>query len=128
MYMLWKDRYLRWNPKDYQGVNETSMPPSDIWKPDIVLLNALDEDPYMTNLGELDELWWVLALDEMGSLLTWYAYALMDIFECISFTLLVCRRRVILGGGGEEVNYRTSIASRELRCPVFPMISKKSFI
>ena len=52
MYMSWKDRYLRWNASEYQGVDEMSMPPSDIWKPDIVLLNALDEDSYMTNLGE----------------------------------------------------------------------------
>merc|ERR1712183_1002452 len=52
MVMSWKDRYLKWNPDKYNQVDQISMPPSDIWRPDIVVLNVLDDSSYQTNLDE----------------------------------------------------------------------------
>nr|XP_046229135.1 neuronal acetylcholine receptor subunit alpha-3 isoform X1 [Scatophagus argus] len=36
---IWNDYKLRWNPKDYGGVEFIRVPSSRIWKPDIVLYN-----------------------------------------------------------------------------------------
>lgn len=36
---IWNDYKLKWNPKDYGGVEFIRVPSSRIWKPDIVLYN-----------------------------------------------------------------------------------------
>uniref|UniRef100_UPI0037E928B1 neuronal acetylcholine receptor subunit alpha-3 n=1 Tax=Semicossyphus pulcher TaxID=241346 RepID=UPI0037E928B1 len=36
---IWNDYKLRWNPKDYSGVEFIRVPSNRIWKPDIVLYN-----------------------------------------------------------------------------------------
>ena len=35
----WRDEVLVWKPKDYGGVEEIHLPPSMIWRPDIILHN-----------------------------------------------------------------------------------------
>ncbi|XP_060895341.1 neuronal acetylcholine receptor subunit alpha-3 isoform X2 [Labrus mixtus] len=37
--VIWNDYKLRWNPKDYAGVEFIRVPSNRIWKPDIVLYN-----------------------------------------------------------------------------------------
>lgn len=39
VFQIWNDYKLRWNPKDYAGVEFIRVPSSRIWKPDIVLYN-----------------------------------------------------------------------------------------
>jgi len=35
----WDDDYLVWNPDDYDGVNRLTLPPTQIWRPDIGIDN-----------------------------------------------------------------------------------------
>ncbi|XP_042146353.1 neuronal acetylcholine receptor subunit alpha-7-like [Ixodes scapularis] len=39
----WIDVNLRWDPKLYGGVQEVRIPPSKIWKPDVLMYNSADE-------------------------------------------------------------------------------------
>ena len=36
---FWQSDLMRWNPKDWGGVNQLNMQAKDVWKPDIVLYN-----------------------------------------------------------------------------------------
>ncbi|CAD5118370.1 DgyrCDS7081 [Dimorphilus gyrociliatus] len=38
----WYDIFLKWDPKEYNGVETVRIPSSDIWTPDIVLYNYAD--------------------------------------------------------------------------------------
>uniref|UniRef100_A0A3Q2YG73 Cholinergic receptor nicotinic alpha 3 subunit n=1 Tax=Hippocampus comes TaxID=109280 RepID=A0A3Q2YG73_HIPCM len=38
-YTIWNDYKLKWNPKDFGGVESIRVPSNRIWKPDIVLYN-----------------------------------------------------------------------------------------
>ncbi|XP_035665568.1 neuronal acetylcholine receptor subunit alpha-10-like [Branchiostoma floridae] len=42
MRLYWKDEFLNWNVSDYGGLQKTSFPSSEIWRPDIFLLNTVD--------------------------------------------------------------------------------------
>ncbi|XP_066273585.1 neuronal acetylcholine receptor subunit alpha-7-like isoform X1 [Branchiostoma lanceolatum] len=42
MRLYWKDEFLTWNSSDYGGLHKTSIPSSEIWRPDIFLLNTVD--------------------------------------------------------------------------------------
>ncbi|KAM7310047.1 neuronal acetylcholine receptor subunit alpha-7-like [Ixodes scapularis] len=49
----WIDVNLRWDPKLYGGVQEVRIPPSKIWKPDVLMYNSADEKfdgTYPTNV------------------------------------------------------------------------------
>eukprot|EP00918_Siedleckia_nematoides_P099376 GHVU01217396.1.p1 GENE.GHVU01217396.1~~GHVU01217396.1.p1 ORF type:complete len:239 (-),score=26.35 GHVU01217396.1:653-1369(-) len=37
---LWTDSILKWNPKDFAGVDHVRLPINQIWKPDITLYNG----------------------------------------------------------------------------------------
>ena len=39
VFQVWNDYKLRWNPKDFGGVEFIRVPSNRIWKPDIVLYN-----------------------------------------------------------------------------------------
>lgn len=39
LYQIWNDYKLKWNPKDFGGVEFIRVPSNRIWKPDIVLYN-----------------------------------------------------------------------------------------
>ncbi|XP_033627222.1 neuronal acetylcholine receptor subunit alpha-4-like [Asterias rubens] len=38
----WVDRYLTWDPEDYDGITSLHIPSSQIWRPDILLYNNAD--------------------------------------------------------------------------------------
>jgi len=40
LWMTWTDSRLSWNPEDYGGINQTHVPPSQLWTPDIEVYNA----------------------------------------------------------------------------------------
>ncbi|XP_064461455.1 neuronal acetylcholine receptor subunit alpha-7-like isoform X2 [Ornithodoros turicata] len=49
----WVDVNLRWDPKQYGGVRDLRIPPSKIWKPDVLMYNSADEKfdgTYHTNV------------------------------------------------------------------------------
>ncbi|PFX27406.1 Neuronal acetylcholine receptor subunit alpha-7 [Stylophora pistillata] len=40
----WNNPQLRWDPKKYNGIKEIHIQPSDVWVPDILLYNNVDEE------------------------------------------------------------------------------------
>ena len=40
----WNDEFLRWDPEDFQNLTWMALPSSEIWLPDIALINS--PDPY----------------------------------------------------------------------------------
>lgn len=38
-FQRWIDEYLKWNPKEYGGVDQIWIPAIDIWTPDIFINN-----------------------------------------------------------------------------------------
>ncbi|NP_001166024.1 nicotinic acetylcholine receptor alpha 10 subunit precursor [Nasonia vitripennis] len=38
----WMDEFLTWNPKDFDGINETRVESAKIWTPDLALYNSAD--------------------------------------------------------------------------------------
>jgi nicotinic acetylcholine receptor len=47
-YQSWTDSKLRWNPRDYGGVDVLYVPSEMIWLPDIVLYNNADGNYQVT--------------------------------------------------------------------------------
>uniref|UniRef100_A0A914X1R2 Uncharacterized protein n=1 Tax=Plectus sambesii TaxID=2011161 RepID=A0A914X1R2_9BILA len=45
--LRWRDAYLTWDPQSYDNVLRTTFMASDIWVPDITVLNQMDELKYM---------------------------------------------------------------------------------
>ena len=43
LYHFWTDRFLTWNPKDYDNISSIPINVADIWTPDILLYNSVDE-------------------------------------------------------------------------------------
>lgn len=48
--MEWKDEKLRWEPKEYGGIEEIYVPSEIIWLPDIILYNNADGDYHITTM------------------------------------------------------------------------------
>ncbi|KYN32882.1 Neuronal acetylcholine receptor subunit alpha-7, partial [Trachymyrmex septentrionalis] len=49
----WNDVNMRWNVSDYGGVRDLRIPPSRLWKPDVLMYNSADEGfdgTYPTNV------------------------------------------------------------------------------
>ncbi|KAH9514892.1 hypothetical protein Btru_021278 [Bulinus truncatus] len=42
--MSWIDTDLRWDPEDYGGLRNASLPYDDMWHPEIILTNSADKD------------------------------------------------------------------------------------
>ncbi|XP_055931601.1 neuronal acetylcholine receptor subunit alpha-5-like [Argiope bruennichi] len=41
MYLMWwDDPHFIWNPADYDGLDELSLPPTEVWRPDVALFSA----------------------------------------------------------------------------------------
>ncbi|GBL87176.1 Acetylcholine receptor subunit alpha-L1 [Araneus ventricosus] len=38
--MWWDDPHFTWNPADYDGLNELSLAPTEVWRPDVALFTA----------------------------------------------------------------------------------------
>ncbi|XP_064621048.1 neuronal acetylcholine receptor subunit alpha-10-like [Lineus longissimus] len=43
VYQDWKDYNLNWDPRDYEGINKTVIPATDLWLPDVYIFNNADE-------------------------------------------------------------------------------------
>ncbi|CAJ0594165.1 unnamed protein product [Cylicocyclus nassatus] len=41
--MSWRDQYLTWDPAKYANIREVRLPITNIWKPDVLLYNSVDE-------------------------------------------------------------------------------------
>ncbi|VDO26823.1 unnamed protein product, partial [Haemonchus placei] len=41
--MSWVDHYLTWDPSEYGNIKEVRLPISNIWKPDVLLYNSVDQ-------------------------------------------------------------------------------------
>ncbi|KAK6043202.1 hypothetical protein COOONC_19292 [Cooperia oncophora] len=39
----WVDHYLTWDPSEYGNIREVRLPISNIWKPDVLLYNSVDQ-------------------------------------------------------------------------------------
>ncbi|XP_046437588.1 neuronal acetylcholine receptor subunit alpha-7-like isoform X2 [Daphnia pulex] len=51
--MDWNDYNLRWNSSEFGGVKDLRIPPTRIWKPDVLMYNSADEEfdsTYQTNV------------------------------------------------------------------------------
>ncbi|XP_071815459.1 neuronal acetylcholine receptor subunit alpha-10-like [Apostichopus japonicus] len=48
----WTDELLRWDPNDYDGVDEITFSPSQIWFPDITLYERVGVGRALTNVNE----------------------------------------------------------------------------
>ena len=42
----WTDSNMRWDESEYGGVKDIRVPPSSLWKPDILMYNRLDLNFY----------------------------------------------------------------------------------
>ncbi|CAC5384670.1 CHRNN [Mytilus coruscus] len=74
----WKDNSLKWNETLYSGLNRLLIPLSDIWKPDIVLINLMEDKMMFESKGEV-------LLDSKG-IVSWSAYLNLDTFCRIDTT------------------------------------------
>ncbi|XP_068677823.1 neuronal acetylcholine receptor subunit alpha-10-like [Montipora foliosa] len=43
----WKNSFMKWNPEDYGGIKEIHVSPEDVWVPDTLLYNNIDEEEHM---------------------------------------------------------------------------------
>uniref|UniRef100_A0A8R1DW83 Uncharacterized protein n=1 Tax=Caenorhabditis japonica TaxID=281687 RepID=A0A8R1DW83_CAEJA len=41
--MSWVDHYLTWDPSEYGNIREVRLPINNIWKPDVLLYNSVDQ-------------------------------------------------------------------------------------
>ena len=46
--MSWVDTHLRWDPREYNGIEKLHIPAKKIWLPDIVLNNNAAGKPQVT--------------------------------------------------------------------------------
>ncbi|XP_070568560.1 neuronal acetylcholine receptor subunit alpha-10-like isoform X3 [Ptychodera flava] len=47
----WMDEMMRWNPLEYDGIDQIRIPSSDLWMPDITLYNNADTGGYSKGNG-----------------------------------------------------------------------------
>ena len=38
-FQMWQDEFLSWNPSEWNGIQELVVPPSEVWLPDIAVIN-----------------------------------------------------------------------------------------
>ncbi|CAH1788001.1 unnamed protein product, partial [Owenia fusiformis] len=46
----WRDEFLTWNPADYNGIDELTIPSGNIWIPDMTLYNSVDGEKGFTEI------------------------------------------------------------------------------
>ncbi|TPP56143.1 Nicotinic acetylcholine receptor non-alpha subunit [Fasciola gigantica] len=42
--LKWRDYHFQWNKSEYGNINQINVPPSKLWKPDIILYNSANEN------------------------------------------------------------------------------------
>lgn len=78
IFVTWIDDALKWNETLYNGLNMILLSLSEIWKPDIVLINSMETKLIFQSNDEV-------LLDSKGTV-TWNAYLNMDTFCPIDTT------------------------------------------
>ncbi|CAG2200683.1 CHRNN [Mytilus edulis] len=79
IFVTWKDDALKWNETLYNEINMVLLSLSEIWKPDIVLINSMEAKIIFQSNDEV-------LLDSKGTI-TWNAYLNLDTFCPIDTTL-----------------------------------------
>ncbi|CAI5437450.1 unnamed protein product [Caenorhabditis angaria] len=67
--MSWIDHYLTWNPEEYGNIKEVRLPIGNIWKPDVLLYNSVDQ--------QFDSTWPVNAVVFHTGNVTWIPPAII---------------------------------------------------
>lgn len=67
--MSWIDHYLTWDPSEYGNIKEVRLPISNIWKPDVLLYNSVDQ--------QFDSTWPVNAVVLYTGNVTWIPPAII---------------------------------------------------
>ncbi|KAI6203220.1 hypothetical protein M3Y94_00531400 [Aphelenchoides besseyi] len=65
----WVDFFLRWNPEEYGNIKEVRLPINNIWKPDVLLYNSVDQ--------RFDSMWPVNAIVTYTGNVTWIPPAIV---------------------------------------------------
>ncbi|XP_051274653.1 LOW QUALITY PROTEIN: 5-hydroxytryptamine receptor 3A-like [Dicentrarchus labrax] len=55
--MMWKNEHIQWEPEDFCGIDEVSIPSEVLWKPDITIEEIIEKDkatpsPHLTILSD----------------------------------------------------------------------------
>ncbi|TKR57345.1 hypothetical protein L596_030831 [Steinernema carpocapsae] len=67
--MSWVDIYLTWDPLEYGNIKEVRLPIKDIWQPDVLLYNSIDQ--------KFDTMWPVNAIVHHSGNVTWIPPAIV---------------------------------------------------
>uniref|UniRef100_A0A1I8A2U3 Neur_chan_LBD domain-containing protein n=1 Tax=Steinernema glaseri TaxID=37863 RepID=A0A1I8A2U3_9BILA len=67
--MSWVDIYLTWDPYEYGNIKEVRLPIKDIWQPDVLLYNSIDQ--------KFDTMWPVNAVVHHSGNVTWIPPAIV---------------------------------------------------
>ncbi|KAK0393041.1 hypothetical protein QR680_000028 [Steinernema hermaphroditum] len=67
--MSWVDIYLTWDPFEYGNIKEVRLPIRDIWQPDVLLYNSIDQ--------KFDTMWPVNAVVHHSGNVTWIPPAIV---------------------------------------------------
>ncbi|CAB3407819.1 unnamed protein product [Caenorhabditis bovis] len=67
--MSWIDHYLTWDPSEYGNIREVRLPINNIWKPDVLLYNSVDQ--------QFDSTWPVNAVVLYNGNVTWIPPAII---------------------------------------------------
>ena len=70
--MYWNDANLRWNPDEYDGITQIPVGLEEIFRPDITLLNSVDEQNVIRSSSYSD-----LMLENTGTVY-WALYIAMN--------------------------------------------------
>jgi hypothetical protein len=81
--LAWSDPRLRWNPREYKGVEYVRHPSSMLWKPDIVLENSAMSSLYLSDLDPHS----VLRVSHDG-VVDWAPYVFSKTFSSVDATFL----------------------------------------
>ncbi|CAD5210094.1 unnamed protein product [Bursaphelenchus xylophilus] len=65
----WHDVYLTWDPSEYGNIKEVRLPINNIWKPDVLLYNSVDQ--------RFDAMWPVNAIVTFTGNVTWIPPAIV---------------------------------------------------
>ncbi|GFV97651.1 neuronal acetylcholine receptor subunit beta-3 [Trichonephila clavipes] len=50
LYARWNDQYLTWNPEEYGGLDQLSLPAAEVWRPDLSVYTASTDTYFVPNV------------------------------------------------------------------------------
>ena len=86
---MWTDYQLQWYPEDYNGIQQINVRPDNLWLPDIVLYNNVNDDNAEFG-GNIDTLKTRVVVDYRGNML-WMAPLIIK----VSFTLIKSKHHLM---------------------------------